>query len=88
MAENRVKKLAEGLAPFKGQEMTKYDRWGAKVWHGVQPTRFAMPLPDRIKGPANRIGAKIRAEKGLMGYKGTRPPGPLRPARPQKFENP
>jgi hypothetical protein len=85
MPDNRVKKRAEGLEPFKDQGIRKYDRWGAPIWSGVQPTRFAMPLPERIKGPANHQGAKIRAEKGLKGYKGTRPPGPLVPGRPPSW---
>jgi hypothetical protein len=62
MAEQRIKKRAgRWRTPNPGQEMRKTD--GTKLFHNVQPTRFAAMLPEVSREPIN--ARAVRRAKGI-----------------------
>lgn len=60
-----MKSRGQGLKPFKNQPIQRHG-YGSDVWHGVNPHRSTMPLPESSQGPIP--GRQARADKGLRGY--------------------
>ena len=93
MGEPRTKQRAENLKPFSDQPLRKmhgvrapsvplHEPYGDPVFHGVNPTWFAMPLPPSSKGPIR--AAQARGNKGIDGYPGAQPPEFAKAVRPPR----